>query len=118
MWVKSNLVRGIVALRGIWPIGNDLQGCHFIRKGTSVFGQECPICWRPLQISSEHNGQMVTCHHCRGRFLADAEQIGPSLRLLERVDDLLAAAFRRLDDPASDVRSVINAPKARRATLV
>lgn len=67
---------------------------------------------------SQHDGQSMTRNRCRGRFHAEAGQIGSGIPLLERVDDLLAAAFHRLDDPASDASDVINGPKARRTTLV
>jgi PleD family two-component response regulator len=41
-----------------------------IMQTNPQFIQPCPICGRPLRIETKYAGQRVTCHHCRGQFMA------------------------------------------------
>jgi len=67
------------------------------------FLQECPVCGRPLQVSSNLNGRRVTCLHCGGRFLASypvAGSLSPTSGasfLLQRAEELIGMASRRVE---------------------
>jgi len=66
------------------------------------FVHECPVCGRPLCISTVYAGHEVACCHCRGRFVAAAPTMnGDPLTaqensLLRRANHLLEIANRRL----------------------
>lgn len=65
-------------------------------KEAPHFIQTCPVCGRPLQVCIDNLGQMVTCQHCRGQFVArysntsDRENTECCNSLLHRADRLLA----------------------------
>lgn len=71
--------------------------------GVDHFLQECPVCGRPLQISSDLAGRRVTCLHCRGRFLASssvAHSLSPTSGasfLLRRAEELIEIASHRVE---------------------
>jgi len=65
----------------------------------TFFLQECPTCGRRLQVRVTYLGRDLACPHCCGRFVARDPSIPlPSLgngkSLLEKADELLAAAAR------------------------
>lgn len=70
-------------------------------KKVTHFIQACPVCGRPLQVSIDYSGHLVTCQHCHGQFVAsypDTSDRGETERsnsLLHRADRLLAMLARR-----------------------
>ncbi len=80
-----------------------LHGRFAMNANVDHFLQECPVCSRPLQVSSDLTGRRVTCLHCRGRFLASssvANSLSPISGvsfLLRRAEDLIEIASRRAE---------------------
>lgn len=78
-----------------------------------MFEQECPVCGRPVQILWQHRKHSVICTHCRGNFVAGAEQVGSAF-LLQRADELLEAVVRRLHGEVADTVGTYSGPAALR----
>lgn len=66
-----------------------------IMQVDSQFIQDCPVCGRPLRIGTRYRGHRVSCHHCRGQFVAGREQ-AVGFGIEERVDRALHRADRLL----------------------
>lgn len=66
---------------------------------STFFVQECPTCGRNLQVRVEYLGRQLACQHCRGRFVAAAPAAAIPARLLQRAEELLELADRRLNRP-------------------
>lgn len=85
------------------------HGRYAMTHHVDQFLQECPVCGRPLQVSSNLNGRRVTCLHCRGRFVASssvAHSLSPTKGasfLLRRAEELIEMASQRFQLCAAGV---------------
>lgn len=65
---------------------------------STYFVQECPTCGRTLHVRVEYLGKRLVCQHCGGAVLASDPEGAPNRpsRLLERAEELLQSASRRV----------------------
>ena len=99
-WGKSSWT---AAPTGLDDEIRERHGRYAMNMNVDQFLQECPVCGRPLQVSSELTGRRVTCLHCRGRFLASssaADSLSPTSGaslLLRRAEKLIEMASRKVE---------------------
>ena len=63
---------------------------------TTYYVQECPTCGRRLQIRVAYLGRRLFCQHCGGPFQACDPSGGPAPSDLDRAEQLLAFAERKI----------------------
>ena len=62
----------------------------------TYYMQDCPTCGRALKIRVKYLGQTLACQHCRGKFEARENSIGPGHvgddrpTMIQRADQLLS----------------------------